>query len=114
VEVITGEVEVADYKSGEVASIKQGQAARSQDDVGLKLRGTGIFNLIRKGEPIKAVLELIKVPKNGLRAPLRKAGRVVRTLGNTLGRSLNATTRAAMSVPSMIGALLNPPRRGNR
>jgi hypothetical protein len=114
VEVITGEVEVADYKSGEVASIKQGQAARSQGDVGLKLRGTGIFNLIRKGEPIKAVLELIKVPKNGLRAPLRKAGRVVRTLGNTLGRSLNATTRAAMSVPSMIGALLNPPRRGNR
>jgi len=114
VEVITGEVEVADYKSGEIASIKQGQAARSQGDRGLILRGTGIFNLIRKGEPIKAVLELIKVPKKGLRAPLRKAGQVVRTVGNQLGRSLNAATRAAASVPSMIGGLLNPPHRGRR
>ena len=73
VEVITGEVEVADYNSGEVASIKQGQAARSQGDRGLILRGTGIFSLIRKGEPVKAVLELIKVPKNGLRAPPPKS-----------------------------------------
>ena len=111
VEVITGEVEVADYKSGEIASIKQGQAARSQGDRGLILRGTGIFNLIRKGEPIKAVLELIKVPKKGLRAPLRKAGQVVRTVGNKLGQSLNAVARAAVSVPSAIGTWLTPPRR---
>jgi hypothetical protein len=87
--IVVGEVEVADYNSGEVASIKQGQAARSQGERGLILPGTGIFNLIRKGEPIKAVLELIKVPKNGLRAPLRKAGQVVRTVRNQLGRSLN-------------------------
>ena len=111
VEVITGEVEVADYNSGEIASIKQGQAARSQGDRGLILRGTGIFNLIRKGEPIKAVLELIKVPKKGFRAPLRKAGQVVHTVGNKLGRSLNAVARAAVSVPSTIGTWLNPPRR---
>ena len=108
VQVITGEVEVAQLETGETASVRTGQAARSHGDRGLALRGSGVLDAIRKGAPVKAILKLIEVPRNGFRAPLRQAGRVIRIVGNSVGRSLKTVTRAAATVPSLFGALFQP------
>ena len=114
VQVITGEVEVAQFQTGQTASIRTGQAARAQGERGLALRGSGVFDAIREGEPVRALLKLIEVPKNGFRAPLRKAGRVVRTVGRTVERSFKTVTRAAATVPFLFGAVAQPNKRRSR
>jgi hypothetical protein len=116
VQVMSGEVEVAHFKSGQVASVRQGQAARSQGDLGLILRGTGVFALIRNSAPVKAIVQLVNIPKKGLRTPLRKAGQVVRSLTVGLGRSMQGAKRIAGVVPSILGSLsfLKPPTQRRR
>ena len=114
VQVITGAVEVAQFETGEMASVRTGQAARSQGDRGLTLRGSGVLDAIRKGAPVKAVLKLIEVPKRGFRAPLRQAGRVIRIVGNTVGRSLKTAASAAVTLPSFFGAFVQPSKRRTR
>src|SRR5882757_5887223 len=71
VEVIRGQVEVADFKSGQIAQLLPGQMATAfaQGKSGLTLSGSGTFNPIEQGKPRTPSIERIMVPKTGLPAP---------------------------------------------
>src|SRR4051812_24703764 len=90
VNVLRGQVEVADFKSGQIAQLLPGQVATSfaNGKPGLSLSGSGTFNPIEQGKPRTPSIERIMVPKTGLPAP-RHAGN-----GQQI-RSLSPFTRAA-------------------
>jgi hypothetical protein len=71
VDVLRGQVEVADFRSGQIALVMPGQAAKVsvQGPGGLSLSGTGTFNPIEKGEPHASSVHPVQVPKDGLTAP---------------------------------------------
>src|SRR3954467_5664394 len=68
VEVIKGPVEVADFKSGQIAQVMPGQHATvfAQGRPGLTLGGSGTFNPIEHGKARPSSIERIHVPKTGL------------------------------------------------
>src|SRR6185437_1586060 len=76
VNVERGQVEVSDFKTGQIAQILQGQTATSfaHGKQGLSLTGTGTFNPIEQGKPRPSSIERIPVPKGGLPAPHNNAG----------------------------------------
>jgi len=71
VDVIRGQVEVADFRSGQVAQVMSGQHATTftQDKVGLLLSGSGTFNPIEQGKPRAPSIERVPVPRAGISAP---------------------------------------------
>ncbi|MDR3465179.1 MAG: FecR family protein [Xanthobacteraceae bacterium] len=70
VAVLRGQVEVADFRSGEIAQVHPGQAATSRDDHGgLTLSGAGPFDPIAHGPSRTPAIERLTVPKGGLTAP---------------------------------------------
>ncbi len=75
VEVRRGQVEVSDFKSGQIAQVMPGQAvtAFAHGKGGLSLSGSGTFNPIEQGKPRASSIERVPVPKTGLSAP-RHAG----------------------------------------
>jgi hypothetical protein len=77
VDVQRGQVEVVDFKTGQIAQVLPGQAAQSfaQGAPGLSLTGSGAFRPIEHGAPRVPTLELIKVPKSGITAPAIERGR---------------------------------------
>ncbi|WP_366145125.1 FecR family protein [Bradyrhizobium sp.] len=77
VDVIRGQVEVDDFKSGQIAEIMPGQRATAFEHgkSGLVLSGAGTFNLIEQGKPRPSTLERVPVPKNGLSAPRNAANK---------------------------------------
>ena len=76
VNVERGQVEVSDFKTGQIAQILPGQTATSfaHGKQGLSLTGTGTFNPIEQGKPRPSSIERIPVPKGGLLAPHNHAG----------------------------------------
>lgn len=76
VNVERGQVEVSDFKTGQIAQILPGQTATSfaHGKHGLSLSGTGTFNPIEQGKPRPSSIERIPVPKGGLLAPHNNAG----------------------------------------
>jgi FecR protein len=83
VEVDRGQVEVTDFRSGQIAQVMPGQAATSftHGKAGLSLSGTGTFNPIEQGKPRTSSIDRIPVPKGGLTAPRDAAkGRVIHAL----------------------------------
>ncbi len=84
VDVERGQVEVADFKTGQIAQVMPGQAATSFADgkAGLSLSGSGSFNPIEQGKPRASTIERISVPKGGLHAPHGAGeGTSIRALG---------------------------------
>ena len=84
VDVQRGQVEVADFKSGQIAQVLPGQAATSfvNGKSGLSLSGSGTFNPIEQGKPRASTIERISVPKGGLHAPHGAGeGQSIRALG---------------------------------
>ncbi|MCA6116580.1 FecR domain-containing protein [Bradyrhizobium sp. WSM 1738] len=75
VDVIRGQVEVADFKTGQIAQVMAGQHATAfaNGKAGLSLGGTGTFSPIEHGKPRAPSIERVPVPRNGLSAP-RHAG----------------------------------------
>jgi hypothetical protein len=71
VQVNRGQVEVADFKSGQIAQIMPGQAATAfaHSKMGLSLSGSGSFAPIEHGRPRASTIERVPVPKGGLQAP---------------------------------------------
>jgi hypothetical protein len=71
VDVIRGQVEVADFKSGQIAQVMAGQHATAfaNGKTGLSLSGTGTFSPIEHGKPRAPSIERVLVPRNGLAAP---------------------------------------------
>ncbi|WP_025037653.1 FecR family protein [Bradyrhizobium sp. DOA9] len=82
--VLRGQVEVADFKTGQVAQVMPGQAATvfEHGKPGLSLSGAGMFNPIEQGKPRVPTIERVPVPKSGLSAPRHAAnGPAVHALG---------------------------------
>jgi hypothetical protein len=84
IDVIRGQVEVADFRSGQIAQVMPGQVATAfaQGKAGLSLSGSGTFSPIEQGRPRASTIERIMVPKTGLSAPRHAAnGQINRALG---------------------------------
>jgi hypothetical protein len=79
--VLRGQVEVADFRSGQIAQVIQGQSARSVigGQGGLSLSGSGTFLPIEQGKPRTPTLTRVAVPRGGLTAP-RGNGQAVRAV----------------------------------
>ena len=71
VDVVRGQVEVSDHKSGQIAQVMPGQHATafSHGNAGLSLGGSGALQPIQHGQPRASSLDRVPVPKNGLSAP---------------------------------------------
>jgi len=85
VDVLRGQVEVADFKSGQIAQVMPGQVATvfAHGKPGLSLSGSGTLNPIEQGKPRASSIERIMVPKAGLSAPRSAAnGQLIRALGH--------------------------------
>jgi FecR protein len=84
VDVVRGQVEVADFRSGQIVQVMPGQHATvfQQGKPGLTLGGSGTFNPIEQGKPRASSVERIPVPKTGLSAPRNAADEsTIRTVG---------------------------------
>src|SRR5882762_3223831 len=75
IDVIRGQVEVADFRSGQIAQVLPGQVATAsaQGKPGLSLSGSGALSPIEQGRPRASTIERIMVPKTGLSAPRHAA-----------------------------------------
>src|SRR5882672_3709323 len=85
IEVTRGQVEVADFRSGQIAQVMPGQVATAfaQGKAGLSLSGSGTFSPIEQGRPRASTIERIMVPKTGLSAPRHAAnGQLNHALGH--------------------------------
>jgi hypothetical protein len=91
VDVVRGQVEVADFKSGEIARVMAGQHATAfaNGKSGLSLGGTGSFSPIEHGKPRASLIERVPVPRGGLTA-IRHA-----TNGQSIQPSRNANAHPA-------------------
>jgi len=71
VDVVHGQVEVSDFKSGQIAQLMPGQHATafSHGNAGLSLGGSGTLQPIQHGQPRASSVDRVPVPKNGLSAP---------------------------------------------
>ena len=84
VDVIRGQVEVADFRSGQIALVLPGQAASAfaHGKPGLSLSGSGAFSPIEQGRPRASSIERVTVPKTGLVAPRQAPnGQLIHALG---------------------------------
>jgi hypothetical protein len=110
VEVNRGQVEVSDFKSGQIAQVMPGQAATAfaQGKSGLTLSGSGTFNPIEQGKPRASSIDRVRIPKSGLQAPRDAAnGKFIhafRTVDTTSGKS--ATNSQAQGTVVRISASL--------
>jgi FecR-like protein len=98
VAVRRGQVEVSDFKTGQIAQVLPGQIATSfeRGKSGLTLSGSGTFNPIEQGKPRASSIDRVPVPRNGLSAPRNAAsGTVIHALAH-IGQS-SARTAAAPS-----------------
>jgi hypothetical protein len=91
VAVLRGQVEVADFRSGQIAQLMPGQRATALEHgkPGLSLSGSGTFNPIEHGKPRPSLVDRVPVPRNGLSAPRNAAnGQAIRTIA-----AINGTGR---------------------
>lgn len=82
--VLRGQVEVSDFKTGQIAQVMPGQSATAFEHgkPGLSLSGAGAFNPIEHGKPRASTIERVPVPKSGLSAPRNAAnGHAIHALG---------------------------------
>lgn len=82
--VLRGQVEVSDFRTGQIAQVMPGQAATvlEHGKPGLSLSGAGTFNPIEHGKPRASTIERVPVPKSGLSAPRNVAnGHAIHALG---------------------------------
>jgi hypothetical protein len=102
IDVIRGQVEVADFRSGQIAQVMPGQGATAfaQGKPGLSLSGTGTFSPIEQGRPRASTIQQIMVPKSGLSAPRHAAnGQFNRALGHgDAGGARHGVTRISASL----------------
>ena len=82
--VLRGQVEVSDFRTGQIAQVMPGQAATAFEHgrPGLSLSGAGTFNPIEQGKPRASTIERVPVPKSGLLVPRNAAnGHAIQALG---------------------------------
>jgi hypothetical protein len=106
IDVIRGQVEVADFRSGQIAQVMPGQVATAfaQGKPGLSLSGSGTFSPIEQGRPRASTIERIMIPKTGLSAPRHAAnGQINRALGH--GNHIVARTNPGHSATRISASL---------
>ena len=84
--VLRGQVEVADFRTGQIAQVMPNQSATvfEHGKSGISLSGAGTFNAIEQGKPRAPTIDRIPVPKSGLTAPRNAAsGQAIHALGPT-------------------------------
>jgi hypothetical protein len=109
--VLRGQVEVSDFKTGQIAQVMPGQVATAFEygKPGLSLSGAGTFNPIEQGRPRASTIERIPVPKSGLSAPSHAAnGHAI----HVLGLIDKGTKTAGASTQSHQAALDHAPKAG--
>lgn len=82
--VLRGQVEVSDFRTGEIAQVMPGQAATvlEHGKPGLSLSGAGTFNPVEHGKPRASTIQRVPVPKSGLSVPRNAAnGHAIHALG---------------------------------
>jgi hypothetical protein len=100
-------VEVADFRSGQIAEVMPGQSATSfqRGKAGLSLSGSGTFNPIEQGKPRPSSVDRIPVPKGGLSAPRNAAnGQTIHALAaiDRVGGRI-ATAHGGLRISSALG-----------
>jgi FecR protein len=109
--VLRGQVEVSDFKTGQIAQVLPGQAATvfEHGKPGLSLSGSGTFNPIEHGKPRASSIERVPVPKSGLSAPRNAAnGHAIHALG-----PIDKGAKAAAALkPSQQAAGAHAPKGG--
>ncbi|CCE00637.1 FecR family protein [Bradyrhizobium sp. STM 3809] len=87
VEVSRGQVQVSDFKTGQIAQVMPGQAATTFNTgrSGLKLTGSGSFSPIEQGRPRTPTIDRVPVPRDGLHAPREAKGSVIHALNTAAG-----------------------------
>jgi hypothetical protein len=95
VDVLRGQVEVADFKTGQFAMVAPGQAAQVSEigKVGLALSGTGIFAPIQQGTPRTTTVAALPVAPEAV-MEAKPATRVASALADT--QWMHGTTQARM------------------
>lgn len=93
VDVMRGQVEVADFKSGQVAQVMPGQSATAFEHGkrGLSLSGSGTLNPIEQGRPRPSSVDRVQVPKGGFPA-LRSAANGPSDHGYTVHNKLRISS----------------------
>lgn len=105
VNVLRGQVEVSDFKTGQIAQVMPGQVATAfaHGKSGLSLSGSGTLNPIEQGKPRASSIERIMVPKTGLSAPRSAAnGLRIHALGQ-LAAGKAATRARATRISASLG-----------
>jgi len=85
VSVNRGQVEVSDFKSGQIAQVMPGQVAAvlMHGKPGLSLSGSGTLNPIEQGTPRAPSFDRVQVPKGGLTSPQKPGdGKTIHALGS--------------------------------
>jgi len=105
VDVKRGQVEVSDFKSGQIALVLPGQSATSFEHGkgGLSLSGAGRLNPIEQGKPRASSIERISVPKGGLQAPRNGGdGKLIHALHQDTGKT-GVAQRNAIRISNALG-----------
>ncbi|XSC46070.1 hypothetical protein ACF1BQ_008985 [Bradyrhizobium sp. RDT10] len=102
VDVVRGQVEVADFKSGQIAQVMAGQHATAfaSGKTGLSLGGAGVLAPIEHGKPRAPSIERVPVPRGGFTA-IRHAtnGQGVQPLRHTSAHpAKHGVTRISSSI----------------
>lgn len=112
--VVRGQVEVSDFKTGQIAQVMPGQSATvfEHGKPGLSLSGAGTFNPIEQGKPRASTIERIPVPKSGLSAPRNAAsGHAIHALG-PIDKGAKGTKAAGAPKPSHQASGAHAPKAG--
>lgn len=97
--VLRGQVEVSDFKTGQIAQVMPGQVATAFEHgkPGLSLSGSGTLNPIEQGKPRASTIERVPVPKSGLSVPRNAAnGSAIHALG-TIDKGTKTAGASAQS-----------------
>ncbi len=96
VDVVKGQVEVAENRSGRFALVLPGQTATTsiRGHSGLSVRGLGVIGPIQQGLPRANVVPRVPVPRGGFTAPSQASGRQVHALGRHGNVSAGGHARA--------------------
>jgi hypothetical protein len=103
VDVVRGQVEVADFKSGQIAQVMAGQHATAfaGGKTGLSLGGSGTLAPIEQGKPRAPSIERVPVPRNGFSAPRNATNE--QSIQPSRQGSAHAVQPASVRISSPIG-----------
>jgi len=105
VNVLSGQVEVTDFKSGQYAIVLPGQTVQVsfRGSAGLSLRGTGTLSPVQHGTPRTPPVQLVPVPRGGLTGPRGvPEGQTVHALGDLRNSHVTAAG-GPLQIKSSIG-----------